>query len=219
MANKTFENQDFKMTNWWDRIVPDCCEDCGNYKTFIGSTNQERPQSIRCWKSESGDCRQNSNKATYEQLRKRSPLVRNPDIGKECSICLNPMKGPYVKKIFCGHTFHHKCLKTWEEKRMSCPMCRYEYGEGPTISQLLEDYEEAIQDFKSDFYSFKSLIQTCETDEFNDSYSDLSESFNVLVVAHTAYYNRTHESRPEYIRNINRYVWALNQVENIISVG
>jgi len=129
------------------------------------------------------------------------------------------MKGPYVKKIFCGHTFHHKCLKTWEEKRMSCPMCRYEYGEGPTISQLLEDYEEAIQDFKSDFSLFKSLIQTCVTDEFNDSYSDLSESFNDLVVAHTAYYNRTHESRPEYIRNINRYVWALNQVENIISVG
>jgi hypothetical protein len=206
------------MTDWWDRIIPDCCEDCGNYKSFIGSTHHERPQSIRCWKSESGDCRRNPNKATYEQLRKRSRLIRNPEIGKECSICLNPMNGAYVNQIFCGHTFHYKCLKKWEETKMSCPMCRHEYGEGPTVSQLLEEYEEAEHDFKSDFCFFKFLIQTDVTgDEFNDSYFDLSESFSDLVAAHTAYHVRTHESRPEYRRNINRYIWAVNQVKILIS--
>ncbi len=204
---------------WWERIIPDCCEECGNYKTFIGSTNQERPQSIRCWKSKTGDCRHNPNKATYAQMRKRAILVRNPEIGKECPICLNPMKGAYVKKIFCGHTFHYKCLKKWEETKMSCPMCRYEYGEGPSIAELLEEYEEAVQNFKSDFCFFKFLIQSDSNDgnEITDAFIDLSETFYDIIGTHTAYYKRTRIIHPEYKRNINRYFWAIEQVEIPIS--
>ena len=207
------------MTDWWDRIIPDCCEECGNYKTFIGSTKQERHQTIRCWKNRTGDCRHNPNKATYAQLRKRSRLIRNPEIGKECSICLNPMNGAYVKQIFCGHTFHYKCLKKWEETKMSCPMCRHEYGEGPSIAELLEEYEEAIQNFKSDFCFFKFLIQSDSDDdnEINDAFIDLSESFYEIVGTHTEYYNRTRLIHPEYKRNVNRYFWAVDQIEIPIS--
>jgi hypothetical protein len=149
----------------------------------------------------------------------RSVLIRNPEIGKECSICLNAMKGAYVKKIFCGHTFHHNCLKRWEKERMSCPMCRYEYGEGPTVAQLLEDYEEATQDFKSDFCFFKFLIQTEveHTEEIKDSVNDLSETFHNLMNIHNAYYKRTRENLPEYINNAHRYLWALEQMKTPIS--
>jgi hypothetical protein len=161
----------------------------------------------------------NPNKATYAQLRMRSILVRNPDIGKECSICLNPMKGAYVKRIFCGHTFHYKCLKRWEEERMSCPMCRYDYEEGPSVAELLENYEEAAQEFKSDFCFLKFLIQTEveHTDEIVGAFSDLSESFYDLVGTHNAYYKKTHQIHLEYRRYVNRYFWAIEQIETPIS--
>jgi hypothetical protein len=115
-------------------MLPECCEKCGNYITHVGSTKQEHPQSIRCWKfyNKEYDCYKNPNKATYAQLRKRAQLIRNPGVGnpkKECPICLKLMGGIYVKQIPCGHTFHVKCLKAWESKKFSCPMCRYKYGE------------------------------------------------------------------------------------------
>lgn len=208
-----------KSDNWWEIIKPKCCENCGNYETFIGSTNQEHPQSIRCWKHETGDCRHNPNKATYAQMRRRAILVRNPEIGKECPVCLNPMKGPYVRKIFCGHTFHHKCLKKWEEIKMSCPMCRYEYGEGPSVARLLEEYEEAVQEFKSDFCFFKFVLQSDsdDDDELKDTFIDLTDSFYDLIATHTAYYKRTRQIHPTYRRNVNRYFWAIEKVETPIS--
>ena len=109
---------------WWETIKPQCCEECGNYKNRDGSTHQLIPQSARCWKfyNKENDCYKNPNKATYEQLRKRSIIIRNPDPTKECSICRKLMRGRYVKRIPCGHHFHLKCLKEWETRKYSCPM-------------------------------------------------------------------------------------------------
>ncbi|MDA9846852.1 RING finger protein [Flavobacteriaceae bacterium] len=164
---------------WWDVIKPDCCENCGNYVTHIGSTKQEHPQSIRCWKfyNKESDCYKNPNKATYAQLRKRSRIIRNPDVGnpkKECSICLKMMGGTYVKRVPCGHTFHVKCLKEWETKKLSCPLCRYQYGEGPTIIQLTENFNNHLQEFKKLYWDiFELLIKEERAARLANSYPDI----------------------------------------------
>jgi hypothetical protein len=157
----------------------------------VGSTKQEHPQSIRCWKfyNKEYDCYKNPNKATYAQLRKRAQLIRNSDVGnpnKECPICLKLMGGIYVKQIPCGHTFHVKCLKAWERKKFSCPMCRYTYGE----IQLTENFKSHLQEFKKLYWDIFALLleeERCTTelkltnemydmyDDFVDEYDDIAE--------------------------------------------
>jgi len=40
-----------------------------------------------------------------------------------CSICIETIeKGFFIS--LCGHSFHHSCIKHWNEKRNTCPMCR-----------------------------------------------------------------------------------------------
>lgn len=105
------------------------CSECGNYK-FLNTQKHWVPQKIICWKlyNESGDCYDNPNRASYAQLRKRAILTSAYE-PTECAICLKMIKSRFAKKIPCGHLFHIKCLKKWEKIKMSCPMCRYKYGE------------------------------------------------------------------------------------------
>lgn len=105
-------------------VEPDCCTDCGNYNY---RSDRMYPCRIQCWKNVSGHCHCNPNKATVAQMKTRAIFVRNPTPGEDCSICFNPMNGRYVKKIFCGHTFHSTCLSKWEERKRTCPMCRFNY--------------------------------------------------------------------------------------------
>lgn len=44
----------------------------------------------------------------------------------ECSVCLSQMVNKDQQKLPCGHTFHRKCMSTWEKSkgRLTCPLCR-----------------------------------------------------------------------------------------------
>ena len=139
------------------------CSKCGNFEKKLTSTGHCIPQKVICWKdyNNSGDCYDNPNKASYAQLRKRAKTVTNQDIyePKECTICLKLMKDRFVKKIPCGHTFHIKCLKEWENRKMSCPTCRYKYGEADlslltkqfykSYSRLLRINEQLFNEYEN----------------------------------------------------------------------
>ena len=47
-------------------------------------------------------------------------------IDNECCICFNKINETNVRILECNHSFHNKCLNTWENKykRNDCPLCR-----------------------------------------------------------------------------------------------
>ena len=66
------------------------------------------------------------------ELKWRTYLLRNENKGDPCPICYEPMNGRYVKAPWCGHGFHIKCLKKWDQQNFwsllnTCPVCRHEY--------------------------------------------------------------------------------------------
>jgi hypothetical protein len=204
--------------NWWDKIKPDCCNECGNYINHLGIKGYERPCKIRCWKSLSGDCRRNPNKATIEQMKTRTIFIRNTDPTKECAICLKPMKGRFIKKIFCGHTFHSKCLSLWEEKKKSCPMCRFDYTPPPDPDELREDLKEAKIEFINSYYNWKlivePLIQLPISHPGTDKLIELWDAFDQLLDEYDDYYE-THNRYCRFVSErsislsvINKYRWV-----------
>ncbi|PON99990.1 43kDa postsynaptic protein [Trema orientale] len=44
-----------------------------------------------------------------------------------CSVCLEEFAaGALAVRTPCSHEFHEECLRTWIEKKPSCPLCRFE---------------------------------------------------------------------------------------------
>lgn len=43
-----------------------------------------------------------------------------------CIICYDDFLDTKVAKISCGHTFHQDCIMDWFERKMICPLCRYQ---------------------------------------------------------------------------------------------
>lgn len=41
-----------------------------------------------------------------------------------CPICLDPIKDKNQCSLECTHSFHYKCLFTWNKDHNSCPVCR-----------------------------------------------------------------------------------------------
>ena len=53
--------------------------------------------------------------------------IDQEDVDREeaCAICLlNYTVSEEVRELPCRHRFHEKCLFTWLETRVTCPMCR-----------------------------------------------------------------------------------------------
>ena len=200
-------------------IKPICCTNCGNYQHHVGSTRQEIPCSIRCWKKNTGDCHKDPRKATVAQMKVRSILIHNPDPTKECAICLNLMKSRYVKKIFCGHTFHPKCLKEWEEKKRSCPMCRFDYTPPLSHKDIIEDVEETIADFKHAYHIWIDLMipmyrqynhklpEENDLEELKNAFDDVVDTYEEYIKAHNKYREHIHDIPPSS-RTVNRYQWV-----------
>jgi hypothetical protein len=216
---------------WWDNLKPNCCSECGNYRDLVGSTHQEIPCSIRCWKKNTGDCYKDPRKATVAQMKLRSILVRNSDPTKECSICLNPMKGRYVKKIFCGHTFHSECLNKWEETKRSCPMCRFDYTPPPSREDIMEDVEESIIDFKHSYNVWLSIIiplvervradkldipNECDLEELEDALNEVVDDYDYYIEAHSIYCKYIRDISPSS-RSTNKYRWACQLTSPILA--
>lgn len=54
------------------------------------------------------------------------PVLEEEAKNNKCSVCIGENE---VKiKTSCGHYFCDTCLKTWMEKKISCPMCRHEFS-------------------------------------------------------------------------------------------
>lgn len=71
-------------------------------------------------------------KLIYDKMKvfKYAELYKNygENIYKEvnCIICLGEFKSEdIIKKFFCGHIFHEKCLNAWIIKSVVCPICKY----------------------------------------------------------------------------------------------
>jgi hypothetical protein len=49
------------------------------------------------------------------------------EVNIDCSICLTPVEpAAVIFDLPCNHVFHEGCLKTWLEKKSTCPLCRKE---------------------------------------------------------------------------------------------
>ena len=59
------------------------------------------------------------NQHTDNELK---PLLSNED--EECVICLDELSLFDVKTLDCGHTFHQKCINSWTDIQVTCPICR-----------------------------------------------------------------------------------------------
>ena len=61
-------------------------------------------------------------------LKKLRCINFNKEEYEECSICFKKLNKK-SETLFCGHTFHKKCLKKWNESpfnktHFQCPYCR-----------------------------------------------------------------------------------------------
>lgn len=76
---------------------------------------------------------------------------------EECSVCFEVMGGACpTRKLACGHSFHHGCIKEWLQRRASCPLCKAEApGEPPVaVSQIDMGHQEMcrlVQDLEDIF--------------------------------------------------------------------
>ena len=68
-----------------------------------------------------------------------------------CAICLEATKRS-DKRLKCKHVFHNKCIMTWFETSIECPICRMEQDDDPIIvfrknveENMREKYRDAIR--------------------------------------------------------------------------
>ena len=81
--------------------------------TLISSLNNEQNNSIN-----------------IKELIENSELIiyNSVDISDEvmCSICrVNFVNNDIIRKLQCGHLFHHNCVDNWFKNHTTCPVCRY----------------------------------------------------------------------------------------------
>jgi hypothetical protein len=64
--------------------------------------------------------------SSLKLINNNSTLELNMDIDF-CSICQDTIETScIIRKINCGHKFHHLCCDKWLETKQMCPTCRYE---------------------------------------------------------------------------------------------
>lgn len=150
------------------------CSICGNYE-HLHTRRHWVPQKMICWKfhNESGDCYDNPNRASYAQLRKRATLTSAFE-PTECAICLKMIKSRFAKRIPCGHLFHIKCLSEWEQRKMSCPMCRYKYGEA-SLEKLNTKFMKEFLDFNVIYDNINTIS---DIDDLHEKYYKILKIVN-----------------------------------------
>lgn len=78
----------------------------------------------------------NTSGQTYIEMQ-----VEEQQVGKEkeelceesCSICLENIEKRKKKTLKCKHTFHNTCVNEWLKVSTTCPVCRNQEDERPTV--------------------------------------------------------------------------------------
>tara|TARA_Y100000590_G_scaffold424754_1_gene532020 strand:- start:8340 stop:9101 length:762 start_codon:yes stop_codon:yes gene_type:complete len=64
-------------------------------------------------------------------------ITHTNEVPINCSICREDINRDdnIIRKInHCDHVFHQKCLDKWFETKKTCPICRYELTDTPTLT-------------------------------------------------------------------------------------
>ena len=85
-----------------------------------------------------------SPKSRYLILNSQRNISLNDSLD-DCYICLSSLlKRNRLIRLFCGHTFHLKCIFEWFNQKISCPTCKLNMRL-ELIKDLLGELEEIIQ--------------------------------------------------------------------------
>lgn len=94
--------------NFPDTYIPRINEMIENINNFIHNINNDR-----------------SNGVPLEIINSLREKVCSADTDDSCVICLKNYKEKDILTIlFCNHSFHKECIKTWFENNNNCPICR-----------------------------------------------------------------------------------------------
>lgn len=59
-----------------------------------------------------------------EKLNKKKLKKLKEEGNEECIFCYEDYKvKDKIIKLYCEHTYHKKCLKTWFKESIKCPLC------------------------------------------------------------------------------------------------
>lgn len=74
---------------------------------------------------------------------------------EDCTVCFEPMGGACpVRRLACGHGFHHACIQRWLRQSSSCPICKADTPAAPDqpvfkvdlghqeMSQIMQELED-----------------------------------------------------------------------------
>lgn len=71
-----------------------------------------------------------------------------------CVVCLNKVTR-FDKRLKCKHLFHQRCILTWYESSIECPVCRMEQDDDPLVvfrrnveANLEERHDEVTNNYK-----------------------------------------------------------------------
>ncbi len=98
-----------------------------------------------------------SNKEKLKHLKNFKKIKEDDKIiDEKCSICLNEFKtGEYKRELFCGHTFHKKCIDKWllKSNKMTCPLCK-----NCNLPKSLQDLENSTLSFENMVNYLENII-------------------------------------------------------------
>lgn len=79
---------------------------------------------------------------TAEEIAAGSELVEHMDVPEEtnCAICMERGESQQWRKLRCSHYFHKRCVDTWFQLNVNCPVCRADIREDAAEDE--EDEEE-----------------------------------------------------------------------------
>lgn len=74
-----------------------------------------------------GDEESDSHTTGTDVLSRCPVIVADPP--RTCPICLSDDMYIGIRLEGCRHMFHEKCIETWLEKEVTCPVCRAQVSE------------------------------------------------------------------------------------------
>ncbi|KAK2169853.1 hypothetical protein LSH36_6g02054 [Paralvinella palmiformis] len=93
--------------------------------------------------------------ASKQIVQSLPSVIVTSEMEGKCAICLGPYEeGDRLRKMPCGHTFHHACIIPWLERTNTCPFCRQEL---PTDDPDYEEYRKHKARAKQREYEIEAL--------------------------------------------------------------